>query len=171
MLNPLLRNIYIVVMCRDNALTLKKGGSKMRKNGIFFITLLVTVFFLFMATNWVMAWPSKKCDGDLNYSITVQNASSHTIGVRSYLWNRCEKGDKVGGTIQSYKEIGPGTSHTFTWGKKYGGYKSYTFVETKLEKIDTRRVDAPLQKAEGNRLSSAEGGRTYITDDYLSKVK
>jgi hypothetical protein len=162
----------MAMMCRNDTLTLtKKGGSKMRKNGMVFITVLVTVFFLFMAANWVMAWPSKKCDGDLNYSITVQNASSHSIEVISFLWNRCEKGDKVGGSIQSLREIPAGTSHTFTWGKKYGGYKSYTFVETKLRKIDNRIVDAPLQKAEGSRLSQAEGGRTYITDDYLSKVK
>lgn len=143
----------------------------MRKNRILFITVLVTVCVLFMATNWVMAWPSKKCDGTLNYSITVQNASSHSIEVTSFLWNRCEKGDKVGGSIQGRATIPAGTSHTFTWGKKYGGYKDYTFVETKLRKIDNRSVDHPLQKAEGSRLSKAEGGRTYITDSFLSQVK
>jgi hypothetical protein len=99
----------------------------MRKNGMPFITVLVTVFFLFMAANWVMALPPKKgCGiGPVNHKITIKNSSKYTISLRAKLDGLCEnkKGDPA---VTGFSPIGPGGSITVNFDGSYGRYDSNT---------------------------------------------
>jgi hypothetical protein len=99
----------------------------MKKNGMFFITLLVTVFFLFMAANWAMALPPKKgCGiGPVNHKITIKNNSKYTITLRATLDDLCEnlKGDPA---VVGYPPIGPGASVTINFDGSYGWYDENT---------------------------------------------
>jgi len=99
----------------------------MKKNGMAFITVLLTVFFLFMATNWVMAWPAKKgCGiGPVNHKITIKNSSKYTITLRAKLDGLCEnkKGDPA---VVGYSPLPPRASITINFDGSWGRYDENT---------------------------------------------